>query len=47
MEIITYSVGDVDEGVVDSNNLNVITVDGVTEDLDQLVMSLSLSEGGV
>ena len=31
------SVGGLDEGVVDSNNVNVITVDGVTEDLVQLV----------
>lgn len=28
----TYSVGDLDEGVVDGNNVDVITVDGVTED---------------
>ena len=28
----TYSVGDLDEGVVDGNNVDIITVDGVTED---------------
>lgn len=32
-QYLTYSVGDLDERVVDGNNLDVITVDGVTEDL--------------
>ena len=32
-QYLTYSVGDLDEGVVDGNNVDVITVDGVTEDL--------------
>lgn len=31
--VVTYSVGGLDEGVVDGDNVNVTTVDGVTEDL--------------